>query len=350
MSVQNVCVIVPARNEAAVIETTLRSLLTAGIPQEQIYLVDDCSSDGTGAIGLRLGVNVLRNDPNLGKAHAIARVVDTFKLSERFELIALMDADTLVDKGYFAAMRKAFDDPEVVTACGRPKSQPCNWITAYRANGYWSTHVIFRKAQSKVRVISVAPGCATVYRASIWPELDWSKDTLVEDVDVTLQIYAKKLGRIIYVPEAVVYTQDPQTMRDYTKQMLRWSTGNWQVYRKHKLYLLKRRIDWEFLLLFGEGLISSILYLVMMFGLFVAMLADIHTSYVIFLVNSALVSAFALVAAIAERRIDIFLASPLFPLIRIYDSWVFVWSFWKVIIRRKAATVWFSPARYKQEN
>ena len=347
--VLDMCVIVPARDEATVIEATLHSLIAAGIPPLHIYLVDDCSSDGTGDIGRKLGVTVLRNDPNLGKAHAIARAAKLFKLSERFSFIALMDADTLVDKEYFTAMRRAFYDPKVVAACGRPKSRPCNWLTAYRANGYWSTHAVFRKAQDKMRVISVAPGCATVYRASIWPELEWSKDTLVEDVDVTLQIYGKKLGRLVYAEEAIVYTQDPKTLKDYGKQMFRWSRGNWQAYRKHRLYRLRRGIDRECSLLFVEGLISSVLYPVVMLALVLAMLIDVRLGYIA-LANMALVSAFALVASNAERRIDIFLASPLYPLIRFYDSWLFVRSFWNIIIRREATTTWFSPTRYKQEN
>jgi cellulose synthase/poly-beta-1,6-N-acetylglucosamine synthase-like glycosyltransferase len=341
----DICVVVPARNEATVIEATLRSLIAAGVPAVHIYLVDDCSSDGTGDIGRKLGVIVLRNDPNLGKAHAIARVVDTFKLDERFPFIALMDADTIVNEGYFAAMRKAFEDPEVVTACGRPKSRPYNWITAYRAYGYAFTHFVYRGAQSKMRVINVAPGCSTTYRSSIWRKLDWNKDTMVEDMDVTIQIQKYNYGRIVYVPEAVVYTQDPQTLADYGKQMNRWHTGTWQVIVKHKLYGFRRKIDWECSFLFGEGLLYSLLYLLLP----LLLLYDTRFGYMA-LLDAGLAFAIAIFVAAAERRKDVLLSAPLFPLIRVFDAWLFVSAFWKVIIRRQAVTTWFTPARYKQEN
>lgn len=45
-----IAVIVPARNEAAVIEETLTSLLAQDYPRFSVTLVDDESSDGTGAI------------------------------------------------------------------------------------------------------------------------------------------------------------------------------------------------------------------------------------------------------------------------------------------------------------
>lgn len=342
--VLDMCVVVPARNEATVIEATLCSLIAAGIPPLHIYLVDDCSSDETGDIGRKLGVIVLRNDPNLGKAHAIARVVDTFKLDERFEFIALMDADTIVNKQYFAEVRKAFHNPEVVTVCGRPKSRPCNWITAYRAYGYAFTHYVYRGAQSKMRVINVAPGCSTTYRTSIWRKLDWSKDTMVEDMDVTIQIQKSKFGRIVYAPNAVVYTQDPNTIVGYCKQMLRWHTGTWQVIRKHKLFGFRSKIDWECGFLFGEGLLFSLLYLLLP----LLMLYDTRFGYMA-LLDAGLAFAIALFVAAAERRKDILFSAPLFPLMRVLDAFLFVRAFWLVIIRGRAVTKWFTPARYTQE-
>lgn len=345
LDLKDVCVVVPAWNEATVIGTTLSALHNAGIQPENIYLVDDCSSDDTGNIGRVFGANVLRNDPNLGKAEGIARIVDYYQLNQRFAFIALMDADTLVDEEYFVEMRKAFQDSEVVVACGRPKSRPCNWITAYRAYGYAFTHFVYRKAQSKMRVINVAPGCATVYRASIWRKLSWSKDTLAEDMDVTIQVYKRRLGRIVYVPEAVVYTQDPQFLYEYGKQMFRWNRGTWQVVKKYRLYRLRSKIDWECSVLFGEGLIFSILHL----ALPLLMFFDIRFGYAA-LLDAALAIVFASAVAIAERRIDILLSSPLFPLMRYYDAWLFIKGFWKVVIRRQAVGTWFSPSRYSQED
>lgn len=341
---QDICVVVPARNEATVLGVTLCALVNAGILPENIFLVDDCSTDNTSEIGQVFGATVLRNDPNLGKAGAIARAVDVFKLDERFKYIALMDADTVVDDEYFVEMQKAFRDTSVVAACGRPKSRPFNWITAHRAYGYAYTHFVYRGAQSKMRVINVAPGCATVYRSSIWRKLVWSTDTVTEDMDVTIQIHKRHLGRIVYVPEAIVNTQDPKYLIEYGKQMLRWNTGMWQVVKKYQLYRLRSRIDWECTLLFGEGLIFSLLYLLVPLLMFY----DLRFGYMVFL-DALIVLVIALVLAKTEKRWDVFLSSPLFMLMRFYDAALFQLGFWKVVFRRTSQT-WFSPSRYHQED
>ncbi len=105
------CVIVPAYNEEVVIEGTLKRLIEAGARPSDIYLVDDCSQDATGEIARSLGVHVLRNDPNIGKALGVLRVVREFKLTEFYDYISLMDSDTMVDHGYYNEMIKEFERP-----------------------------------------------------------------------------------------------------------------------------------------------------------------------------------------------------------------------------------------------
>lgn len=341
MHLSHACVVIPAHNEAAVIRETITSLLKAGLAAQDIYLADDCSSDKTGDIGRELGVTVLRNEPNLGKAGAIKRIVAFYELTDRYDYIGLMDADTRVNDIYIQEMCAGFTDPDVVAVCGRPKSRPYNWITAYRAYGYAYMHLIYRRAQSKMRVINVAPGCSTMYRSSIWAHLDWTDDTIVEDMDVTIQIHKKKLGRIVYAPKAEVHTQDPRTLSDYSKQMLRWNTGAWQVIRKHRLFGFKDRIDLECTLLASEGIVFATLYLLLPFLL----LIDVRFTAVILLDISVAIGIAAIVSSV-ERRMDIIAAAPLFPFMRMCDASLFLRGFWKVIIRGQAITTWFSPERY----
>jgi hypothetical protein len=76
-----VSIIVPARNEAAMVECAVRSLLTIDYPDYELIVVDDRSEDGTGEIlerlkgeyGERLRVVHVRELPAgwLGKTHAM---------------------------------------------------------------------------------------------------------------------------------------------------------------------------------------------------------------------------------------------------------------------------------------
>ena len=94
-------------------------------------------------------------------------------------------------------------------------------------------------------------------------QLDWSSDTIVEDMDCTIQVHRKKLGKIVYQKHAVVSTQDPRTLRDYVKQMYRWHTGAWQVGLKYGMLTGLSKIDLEYKLLMGEGVIFATLFLLL---------------------------------------------------------------------------------------
>ena len=213
----------------------MRSILRAGILPADIYVIDDGSSDGTGEIARSFDVNVVRNERNIGKAHSLARLASVSELVRRYDYICLMDADTQVSEDYFQSVRKSFAQPGVAVVCGRAKSTPHNWLTAYRCLAYWISHAIYKDGQSNMGVITVTPGCAAAFRADAFAQLEWSSDTIVEDMDCTIQVHRKKLGRIIYQKHAIVSTQDPRTLRDYIKQMYRWHTGAWQVGLKYEM-------------------------------------------------------------------------------------------------------------------
>src|SRR5208283_2328100 len=171
VGMRKLCVVLPAKNEGRVIARTLTSLLDADVHRSDIYMIDDGSTDDTGAIGKQFNVNVMSNPVNLGKATSIAKLMQEYDLVNRYEIIALMDADTTVNPNYYHAVKKSFEDPKVAVVCGRPKSAPYNHLTAWRAIGYFMTHYIYRGGQSNMNVINVAPGCASSYRSHVFAQL-----------------------------------------------------------------------------------------------------------------------------------------------------------------------------------
>jgi cellulose synthase/poly-beta-1,6-N-acetylglucosamine synthase-like glycosyltransferase len=260
----------------------------------------------------------------------------------RYDIITLMDADTLVNADYYKEVKKSFVHPNVAVVCGRAMSVPHNWLTAYRCLGYFWTHYVYRGAQSDMGVINVAPGCASSYRSDVFLKLEWNKDTLVEDMDVTLQVHRKQLGKIVYCPKAEVYTQDPRTLRDYTKQMNRWYTGTWQIAIKYGVLHSWSKVDCEFKLLMGEGLL---------FSLFVSIVPLLAVFYpmrglMIVTIDTTITVVIAVCCGVADRRTDVIIASPLFALMKFVDCCVLLISFWRTIVRRQPAENWFSVNRY----
>ena len=336
------CVIVPAKDERLGIGKTLKSILNAGVAPADVYVMDDGSSDGTGEIARSFEVNVFRNPKNIGKAHSIAKVARTAELVDRYDYVCLMDADTEVSENYFQAVRKSFADPKVGAVCGRAKSAAHNWLTAYRCLAYWISHAIYKDGQSNMGVITVTPGCAAAFRADVFAQLDWNNDTIVEDMDCTIQVHRKNLGRIVYQKEAVVSTQDPRTLRDYVKQMYRWHTGAWQVGKKYGMISGRGKIDWEYKLLMGEGIIFGALFMLLP----VWLLLWPRIAFFAVGMDCIVLTVLSAICALCDGRTDVLLSSPLYGLLRFVDCSVFLYSFWKVVVQKKQVRGWFAVKRY----
>jgi cellulose synthase/poly-beta-1,6-N-acetylglucosamine synthase-like glycosyltransferase len=191
-------------------------------------------------------------------------------------------------------------------------------------------------------VITVTPGCAAAFRADVFAQLEWSSDTIVEDMDCTIQVHRKKLGRIIYQKRAVVSTQDPRSIRDYIKQMYRWHSGAWQVGLKYEMLTGLTKIDLEYKLLMGEGVVFATLFLLLPVWL---VLYPRLAFYAVGMDMVVLVF-LSMICAVCDRRTDVCRFSPLYPLLRFLDCSIFLYSFWKVVIQKKQVRGWFAVKRY----
>ncbi len=424
----NLIALIPAYNEEAVIAKTIKSILDAGMRPDDVIVINDASIDKTAEIARRFGVTVFDNQVNLGKAGGVTNTLRIIFSSSRYKdltHICFLDADTLVDSGYFRAVRKRLSDDlkecereakrnrtrkPISILCGKAKSIPHNYLTAFRACEYWISYAIYKPGQSKIRTTTVAPGCASTYSVYALQYVKWSEDTVVEDMDATVQV-ALAGGKIAYEPTAVVYTQDPSTLRDYIGQLgKRWYAGSWQVMGKHKLlwpthqvwkylapflylavlfYLAMRHKEYlslmlgsvaltsymvSFLLLQAENLHGFLLpahkqslwydrvrlswycrsthgepFLYIGTVLYVVRMYPEHLYQMLGSVFFTAIG-FAAVASWQERRFDILKYSPIFPFIMVLNLILFVSKIGNVFGRKKSQRKqWYSPQRYSIE-
>ena len=338
------CVLIPAFNEALLVKRCIDSVIDAGIAARHVYVVDDKSTDATAAIVRAIpGVNLLSNERKRGKLGGICDALAHFNLAARYEYLAILDADSHVAAEYFNEILVPFlKDPDTVLVCGAPQSERHNWLTAYRAYEYAVTLRLYRQGQHAMGVITVAPGCASVYRTRILHLLQWDGQTLVEDMDLTMQVHRGRLGRVAYTPYAVTYTQDPRTLRDYVGQLTRWYRGTWQVMRLRNVPFGRQRIDAEFGVLLTEGLFFS------MVTLCLPIFAWFWPSAVfrLLIVDQAIVLTLASACALVLKRADILGCFLVSPLLRAVNSAILLRTFWLEVIRRQQAVNWFSVTRY----
>lgn len=266
---KQVAALIPAHNEEAVIEKTLFAILQQCDPQD-IYIVDDGSTDGTSELIKKYTLNILRLPVPQGKAEALNLGLEHFKLPDSYEYIFFMDADTRPAADFVEQCLKHLKmgkNKNVPCVVGSVKGLGGSWVGKYRMWEYEIGHAIHKKAQNHLRGILVLPGCATLYRSSIFQKIRLPSGTLTEDMDFTFLLHRQGYSNMIFEENAVVYTIDPQNLKDFISQMGRWYTGFWQAARKHDLPWHGQALDFEVMVLGLEGLVSGIIGVILVLTL-----------------------------------------------------------------------------------
>ncbi|MFA5861083.1 MAG: glycosyltransferase [Candidatus Thermoplasmatota archaeon] len=254
--------VVPVFNDALTVGATIESILRQTMPVDRVLVIDDGSTDGTPAVLENYrsrGVTIVRLATNGGKTRALDAAlahVDT-------DLVAITDADSVVDENYVQEITRDFADPDLAAVGGAVESIPHTWVTAARQIDYMLTVHIDRDAESTMKALVVLPGVSSTYRASTLREMGFEFDTIAEDFDMTFRMQRAR-KKIKMNMRAKVFTSDPPTLRAYYRQLVRWYTDFWLVLRKHRAVLGKRVFGTvEVPLLVLNATVASAFYLVL---------------------------------------------------------------------------------------
>lgn len=226
-----VCVLVPAFNEAACVADTIRSIQSQTVVPDEIIVVDDCSSDGTGDVARACGVRVIRTPSNTGsKATALNHALQFVNA----EFTLAIDADTTLAADAVEVLMKAMDDPKVAAACGMVLPRHVNTIWERgRYIEYLFAFSLYKPIQDYYERPLLASGCFSVYRTSILKAKGgWPTRTVAEDMDLTWVVYMDG-WKVRFVPEAMCYPIEPNSFKFLSRQLRRWSCGFVQTVMVH---------------------------------------------------------------------------------------------------------------------
>ncbi|HEX4702469.1 MAG TPA: bifunctional polysaccharide deacetylase/glycosyltransferase family 2 protein [Pseudonocardiaceae bacterium] len=234
---QPVSVLVPAYNEEVGIEATVRSAVASRHPVE-VIVVDDGSTDGTAEVveSLRLpGIRLIRQR-NAGKPSAL----NTGLAAARFDLVVMVDGDTVLAPDTVGILARHFRDPEVGAVSGNAKVANRNGIL-----GVWQ-HIEYvigfnldRRMYDVLRCMPTVPGAVGAFRRAAVLEVGGlPTDTLAEDTDLTMAM--ERAGwRVTYEERAKAWTEAPSTLGQLWKQRYRWCYGTLQAVWKHRGAVLR---------------------------------------------------------------------------------------------------------------
>jgi cellulose synthase/poly-beta-1,6-N-acetylglucosamine synthase-like glycosyltransferase len=254
-------VLVPAHNEAKGIGPAIAALLRSDLPNMEIVVIDDGSTDATAivaraAAGTDPRVRIVEQ-PNAGKAVALAHA---FAMTDA-PVVVVVDADSIVEPQALRRLVAPLADPTVGAVAGNVKvGNRRGLLGSLQHLEYVMGINLDRRFFERTNAITVVPGALGAFRSeAVSAAGGFPDETLAEDADLTFALGA--LGyRVVQVMDARVWTEAPRDWRGLYRQRFRWAYGMLQVLWKWRRLVVAPhatnvgRIGLPFVLLFGIAL------------------------------------------------------------------------------------------------
>ena len=251
-----VTVLVACYNEGANIRDTLLSLSREEYPGLlEIIVIDDGSTDASldiarsTALGLqreRLHVRVLAMPENGGKAAALNHGL----AHSTSELVATVDGDSWL---YRSALRHLIDrymsdPPGTVAVAGAVfvRNSRNNLICKMQEWDYFHGIAAVKRMQSMYHGTLVAQGAFSVYTRQVLESVGGWPECVGEDIVVSWAILEQG-HRIGYCEDACLFTNVPETVKQFARQRQRWSRGLVEAFQRHWRLLFHWRMTTLFI-------------------------------------------------------------------------------------------------------
>jgi cellulose synthase/poly-beta-1,6-N-acetylglucosamine synthase-like glycosyltransferase len=284
-----VSLIIPAHNEGPIIVNTVENALKLNYPAHEVLVVDDGSTDDTLAM-LRDHFQMHRVDKYGRKQVETRKVTAVYESAEhpnltvvakengrradainagaalsRYPLLCVIDADCVLETDGLLHMARPFlADSNLAAAAGvvRPsnglsvengtitrRGLPRTLLGMNQEVEYARSFQWARTGLSRLRSMLCISGALLLIKKSVfdaaggpWPQ------SITDDMEFAIRlnghIYDRRSGShssIAYAPDAVCYTEVPETLPLYASQRNRWQRGTLQSIFRHWRMLFNPR-------------------------------------------------------------------------------------------------------------
>ena len=230
-----VTVVIPAMNEADVIERTIRAAAGSDYPQHllEVVAIDDGSTDGTGDIMLAMAaefdtVEAVIFPENQGKREGMATGI----VRGTGDVVVFIDSDSRVAPDAIRRIVQyfAYEDVGAVSGLADVDNREVNLLTKMQAVRYYVAFNVVKSAEARFGAVSCCSGAFSAYRRSAVDAVmaEWLRQSFLGTKstygdDRSLTNYVLRDGwRILYAPDARSATMVPETLRLFLRQQLRW--------------------------------------------------------------------------------------------------------------------------------
>ena len=240
-------VLIAARNEEAVLPYLLESIRAQDYPRElvTVYVVADNCTDRTADVASANGAIVYRrfDRGHVGKGYALDYLLQRIEAAgtlDEYDAFLIFDADNLLCPDYITNINRVCSDG-YDAFCGfrNSKNYAKNWLSAGSALWYLHDSVHLNASRMLLGNMCAVTGTGFGFTRDLLARCGgWKFFTLTEDIEFNSFCAANGV-RIGFARDAMVYDEQPETLRQSWRQRERWVQGGIQVSLRYSGRLLR---------------------------------------------------------------------------------------------------------------
>ncbi len=228
---------IPCFNNAASLAQVIESLRHQTLKVNELFVVDDGSSDSSCAIAGQLGVRVIRHERNLGRGAVRARAME----EAAHDLVLSCDATNVLSADFCERAHERFSSPKVAAVFGR-MSQHDHRSVVSRWRG---RHMFKMETTLSLDRHAVLTTWGLMMRRSTVVEVG-NFDPRVrhtEDIDLGERLLGAGY-EVVFDPDLTVTSIVNNSLREVLDRYWRWYAGkdervSWRGYVKQIVFALK---------------------------------------------------------------------------------------------------------------
>lgn len=229
-------ILIPAHEEEAGIADAVRSVASATYPAElrRIFVVADNCTDGTAAAARTAGAIVYErfDETQRAKGFALCWLLDRLEAEgQRFDAYIVVDADSRLSANFLELMAGALaGGARAAQGQYRVANDDGAWTAGLRAVAFALFNHLRPLGRTALGWSAGLKGNGMCFSRGVIERFGWGSHSLAEDAEYHALLVAQGV-RVVYVPDAVVSSEMPTSLRQARTQQARWERGRLDLIR-----------------------------------------------------------------------------------------------------------------------
>ena len=237
-------VLIPARNEEAVIGDLLDSIRAMDYPKDRYdtYVIINHCTDKTEEVARAHGGTILdcREDTKT-KGDVLKYAFKTLQGNTEIDAYVIFDADNVADPAFLTEMNKALETAPAAQCFRTGKNAAASWIADCYEVYYAMQDAFFNHPKTCIGRSGSISGTGWTVKKEVIDQGGFDSVTITEDFEFTLQCALQDIP-ITFCSKAITRDEFSRDFKTSVRQRMRWTFGFLQNLRAYERQLTKKAL------------------------------------------------------------------------------------------------------------